>query len=264
MKQAADAEQAAASLGGKKKPPAVEPDESGALPLHTTKPAHAGMSADRFAAPPVIQSSDGSVVPLVPAMDSPAAEPSDATPSEPGSTQPAAATLPPPGPLPGVITPEEAKLFGRALRQYFEVGCSLMLGKRPELAVGLIQITGSPQDFQKNFAIAGVLVESCGERTALKYNLRIPYMDEAVVIGAIGIATFGIAIKPSKAAQEAMKKQQDAQRAGVARNANPAQPSTAPAAQPTDAAATSAVSPQGQAPDVTPIDTSAAGAMVLD
>ena len=225
----------------------------GSIPLHTTKTVNVG-GADRFAAVPTLLSSEGSPLPIVP-------------PSKPDES--ASATDPPPaqGAQPGAtITPEEAKLFGAALRQYFEFGTSLLLAKHPEMAGGLVAISGKPEDFARNFAIAGALVAGAGERIAIKYNLRIPYMDEAIVIGAIGVATFGIAGKPSKAGEAHLRAMQEQARAGAARDANP-QPGATQQAAPNPAPNGKSTTPQPPPePDgyaSTPINPGAAGGVNL-
>lgn len=265
------AEREAAKLSGiepvKPEKPVVEkPEASGSpIPLHATKPQTLGGSGEnRFTAVPAApSSSDGSAVPLVP-PSVPDADPSDPS-SQSDDVAPAASSATPPGPPPGVITPEEAKLFGKALRSYFEFGTGMLLAKHPEFAGGLVQISGTVDEFRKNFAIAAVLVEGCGERVATKYNLRIPYLDEAVVVGAIGIATFGLAGKPSKAGEAAIKQAQEAQRAQQARDANPsAQP---PSREPEHVNGKSTQPPPESAEPMyesTPINPNAAAGIALD
>jgi hypothetical protein len=238
-------------------PPSGDPS-SPSVPIHTTKTINVG-GADRYAAPPVILSSDGSTVPIVP----PPATDTPPDPSEDSSATSTGAPQPPPAPPPGQITPEEAKLFGAALRQYFEVGSAALLMKRPEFANGIIQISGSPADFQKNFQVVALLVQGAGERTALKYNLRIPYLDEALVVTAIGISTFGLFGKPSKVGEANIRAAQDLQRAAAARNANP-QASPPPPSPPSATATSVDMAPSTEGATTEPINAAAAGGLDLE
>ncbi len=235
--------------------PAANPSDAIATPapirFHSTKTINIG-GPDRFAAVPVLPpSSDGAARPIIPPSEEPAA------PSDTSTSASAGANPTPPTPV-STITPAEAKLFAKALGQYFEFGTAMLLAKRPEFADGLVVIAGGNVDeFRKNFGIAKILVEGCGERLAIKYNLRIPYMDEAVVIGAIGIASFGLASKPSKAGAEQIKHAQEQQRADAAKDANPPPPDVGP--PPPPGANGKSATPPPADPLATPINFAAGG-----
>jgi len=183
------------------KPPTYD---NASAPLHTTKRIASGGSPMRFAGPATLPSSNDDVPPasIVPPEPEPQAPP------------------PPPRPT---TTIEEAKLFGKALVGYFKFGTGMLLAKNPDAMAALSQLAAHDPEWGKALSPEGLstiyaFIAGCGERCAIRYNLRIPYMDEVVVVGAIGIATFGIASK--------QKAPGDATRAAQAKNAN------APAARP--------------------------------
>lgn len=139
-------------------------------------------------------------------------------------------------PGPTLVTPEEAAMIGKAVAAYFEFGSGMLLVKQPEFASGLLQIAGAGDldTFRKNFAIAKVFVGKMATEVALKYNLRIPYGPEIVTLGAIGIATFGLAGKPTPAGAKQMADLEQQQRAANAKDANPkpGDPPTTPTTPP--------------------------------
>ena len=165
------------------------PANANDLPLHETSPV-TEPAPEAFEMVPVLAVAGGEPKPIVP--EQPTGSTSD------GAAQ--ANTKPP-------ITAEEAKMFGQLVKGYFDFGSRQLFVKHPEFIEGLVQMSGTPDNFNRNYAIAGALVAQCAERVALKYNLRIPYVDEAVVITAIGVATFGLAGKPSKRGQAAIDEQ---------------------------------------------------------
>lgn len=228
------------------------------IPLHTTKTLNIG-GADRFQSVPVLASSDGGPRPVVPPAEpaNPESPPDASTSASDGSSAPSPPPSATPGVAPGLITPEEAKLFAKALGAYFRFGSSMLLAKHPEFAGGLVQISGTIDEFRKNFEIAAALVEGCGERVAIKYNLRIPYLDEGVTIAAIGIATYGLAGKPSELGSKQMKNAEEQARANAARNANPPPEKPQPKVGHSNGAAPPAPEPDAYTP--TPIGSDTGG-----
>ena len=185
------------------------------LPLHETKPI-AGNGPDAYTGPAELppRSEGGHPTPLVPETQQ---------------------TIGPDGePVPNAkapITPEEAKTFALLVVQYFQFGSSQLFLKHPEFVEGMIAMAGSPDAFNQQFAFFSSFVGQSAEHCAMKYNLRIPYLQEAVVVGAIGIATFGLAGKPSERGKQNL--------AAMARgpaNAKNANPSAAASSAPADAA----------------------------
>jgi hypothetical protein len=176
-------------------------------PLHATKKIASGGSPMRFAGPATLPSSSEDVPPasIVPPEPEPQAAP------------------PPPRPT---TTIEEAKLFGKAVVGYFKFGTGMLLAKNPDAMAALSQLAAHDPEWGKALSPEGLstiyaFIGGCAERCAIRYNLRIPYMDEVVVVGAIGIATFGVASK--------QKAPSDATRVAQAKNANT--PAAKPAAK---------------------------------
>lgn len=178
------------------------------IPLHETQPVSAA-GADAYAVVPELapRTEGGEPTPLVPE-----------TPQVLGADgRPIAA--PTNGRRP--ITPEEAKMFGALVVTYFQFGSQQLLNKHPEFAEAAVGMSGGPEQFQKAFGVGCAFLQQAGERVALKYNLYIPYMDEAIVLAAIGVATFGLAGKPSERGKAILDEQA---RVKNAKNANPSPP----------------------------------------
>jgi hypothetical protein len=151
------------------------------VPMHETQPV-SGPGPDAYAAPPLLP---------------PASEGGEPKPFLSGDAQPVDAEGKPIA-APSTITPEEAKAFAMLVVQYFQFGSQALLTKNPEFAQSLVGMSGSEQAFQQHFRIALSVIAGASERVAMKYNLRIPYMDEAIVLTAIGVASYGLAGKPMK------------------------------------------------------------------
>ncbi len=167
--------------------PVTRPSSS-SLPLHMTQPA-SGPGPSAFAAPPLLPPT-----------------------TEGGEGRPFVAAAPPPPEEKPKTSPEEAKAMAKLVGQYFQAGFGMLLVNNPDVAQ-LLHGAGALQHFPAVVAF----VEGSAERCALKHNLRIPYMDELVVVGALGVATAGFAMKPKPGA------------AARAKNANPKQqPPSAP------------------------------------
>lgn len=212
-----DKRRAAKDSGGsdsKPAPPVGGTVPTGGVPFHRTTPI-ANASPDRYASPPVMPPS------------SPDAEPSPVVPPAPpppeGAPPPAA-----PGPTP--ITQAEAKFFAKCVVGYFKLGTGLLIAKREDVQVFLQGLAQDPEvakalSPEGQASILGFISE-CAERTAVRWNLRIPYMDEVVCVGAIGIATLGfVPVKrdPNAKPRNANPPPQQPQRA-QANGAQPQQP----------------------------------------
>jgi hypothetical protein len=74
-----------------------------------------------------------------------------------------------------------------AVTWYFELGTQAMFLRHPEL----LELF-PPELVGTNYPKVKELVRQSTERVAIKYSVRVPYGDELVVVGAIGLATFGL------------------------------------------------------------------------
>lgn len=186
--------------------PVVEAPAASSAPavtLHETEPVTA--SRDEWTATPTITPAAGGDA--TPIADVAAAEPARAT------------------------SPEEAAVMAKAVAWYVGAGWSVlaarhraeletfadsMLGQHPELG----KLTSEQRLSLAFNGLVGV-VEQATARLLVKYNVSFPYQDEAIVVVAIGTATFGMfGKKPAP---------NDNQRATSARNANAPSSSSAPA-----------------------------------
>lgn len=160
---------------------------SSSSPLHETSPV-TGPGPEAFASPPVFAANEnGKPEPFVPLESE--------------------APKPPP-------TPEEVAPMVAAVVMYFQAGCIALLkthGDELGKFVSVDQIAGS-------LPKASEFVRGSTERVAIKYGIRgLPYQDEIIVAGAIGVATFGFVGKPKKPTD----KQQAGPNAGATRVASP-------------------------------------------
>lgn len=151
-------------------------------PVHETKPV-TGPGADAFAAPLQFASDDG-------AEPRPYVTPAPEVPSS------GAAAV---DPGPRITTPEEAAAIGAMVGGFVKFGTALALQKHPEQAVVLFQLIAAPAaqlgktvtpDQALNAYAAWVA--AAATRVTLKHNWSIPYLDECVVAGAVGVAAYGI------------------------------------------------------------------------
>lgn len=183
--------------------------------LHETKPITApNMGPDRFAAIPDVSDAE---IQTPPAAEPTPQDDAHGTAASDGSApQPETPPQPAAAPASGT-TPEEAKMFGAALVWYFHLGTGALLAKDPraaQMAAALLSNVPRPPGapaLTSDQAIAALsaFIAGCGERCAMKYNLRIPYLDEGVVVATIGFATWGLIYSPDK------------KRAKQAKDANP-------------------------------------------
>lgn len=96
--------------------------------------------------------------------------------------------VPPPAeePKPPPSAADVALIVG-AVTWYFELGTQAMFLRHPEL----LELF-PPQLVGEHYPKVKELVRGATERVAIKYSVRVPYGDELVVVGAIGLATFGL------------------------------------------------------------------------
>jgi hypothetical protein len=146
----------------------VTPPPVSAAPWHETKPV-TGPGPEAFATPLVFPANEN--------------EP-DAKP-EPFATPPPPPEAAPPPPM----SAAEAAPFALGVTKFFEAGAALaLIGHAPELAAMGVDVT---ELLEKHMSTVSAVVYKSAENVAQKYNLRIPYQDEMVVAGAIGVAAFG-------------------------------------------------------------------------
>jgi hypothetical protein len=103
-----------------------------------------------------------------------------------GKTEPViTAASEPPRPPP---TPAEVAGVALAVAAYFEAGAMMAVGRHAEELSKVIDVRA----LVARMPAAKEFVRAAAERVAIKYAIRIPYQDEAVVAGALGIASYGI------------------------------------------------------------------------
>lgn len=202
------------------KPAVPDPERENApvkLPVHITAPVTASDSPDSFTHVPEPLSAESPIGEAPVVGTSSEADPS-ATPQEPSNGN-ARTDIPKPE-----TTLGEAQLFGKLVVGYFQIGTMALFAKDPRTQQAFVGLASSLPEFQgpggpakmspdQAYAALCGFVGGCAERVALKYNLRLPYMDEIVVAGAIGIASYGLVPK---------KKPKNDNAAAQAKNANPA------------------------------------------
>lgn len=219
--------------------PDAPTDSSAAIPVHATVPVTADDSPDKFTHVPD------------PAPVADGAAPDD--PTAPESSDVPRTDVPKPD-----TTPGEAALFGKLVVGYFQIGTASLFKKDPRTQQAFIGLAASLPEFQgpsgpvklspdQAYAALCGFIGGAAERVALKYNLRIPYVDELTVAGAIGIATYGLIPKKKP------KGTTDTTAAAQAKNANPA-----PNGKSTNPEAHAEADAAAQAPPGVPIETSAA------
>lgn len=165
--------------------PAPQPTSSSSPPLHESAPLEFREIPFREA-PPLI---------LVDASEAPENE--DAGPAQ---VVPDAPPPPPPG-----VTPEEAKAIAHLVTMFVAAGIGAGLKKHPEL-VQMFTEPGPLQGALEHLPSILAFYEQTCERVAMKYQIRVPYMDEGIVVTGIGIAAWGFAGKPSKGSSAATAK----------------------------------------------------------
>lgn len=113
--------------------------------------------------------------------------------------------------VPPVEEPKETKpplaesdvaLVAMAILGYWKLGSATLLVKFPEIGA---LASGLPPPIQAAMAsdkIDGFIYQAA-IRCAIKYRVRVPYQDELVVVGALGVASFGLFGKRPVAANEA-------------------------------------------------------------
>ena len=127
--------------------------------LRETKP-FTGPGADAFASIPIVPDANGEG-------------------SRPFVPPPAEEPKPPP-------SAADVALIVGAVTWYFELGTQAMFMRNPQLFELFPQ-----QLVGHHFPAIKELVRGATERVAIKYSVRVPYGDELVVAGAVGLATFG-------------------------------------------------------------------------
>lgn len=150
-----------------------------------------GPGPEAFARPPVIPASDGG-------QGKPFAGPE---------------TEPPPPPK----TPEEVAGVAIGVAMYFEAGMVALLSRH---AQDLANVGIDPGALLQKMPAAKEFVRGSTERVAIKYGISLPYQDEIVVAGALGLATFGLFGKKKKPANEEESQSNANERAARAKNAN--------------------------------------------
>lgn len=134
---------------------------------HDTVPI-TGPGPEAFAAPPVLPSSSGKAEPIAPPVGE--------------------APKPPP-------TPEEVAPMAIAFAMYFEAGILALLATHGDELGKVVSIDLLVTHLPK----ARDFVRGSAERVAIKYGIRgLPYQDEIICVGAVGVATFGFFGKPKK------------------------------------------------------------------
>ena len=181
---------------------ATAPTAQGSATLHETSPV-TGEGPERFAGPVVLPPANENGTP------------------EPFAPPQAEAPKPPP-------TPEEVAPMAAALALYFETGTQLLLARHAEELGRVVSVDALRESMPR----AKQFVHGAAERVAIKYGIRgIPYQDEMIVVGAIGVATFGFVGKPKKPGDKQQAANGNAERVTRpppnARNAN-AQPQPEP------------------------------------
>ncbi len=106
-------------------------------------------------------------------------------------------SLVPPAPAapPATITPEQAAVVGQAVAGYTMVGLNALLKKHPERAAELHEFLlaqGVPNGINGAAPRAHAFFAGAAARNALKYNIVLPYVDEAITVVGIGAATYGL------------------------------------------------------------------------
>lgn len=180
-------------------PPEVTPvtPEPGAAVLHETSPV-TGDKAAWMSTPELVSVEGGE--------------------SKPIASEVAAAVVP------RVTSPAEAAMMAKAIALYVGAGWGVLVADNREtlepLVSGLMQdlpgMEGMTPDQRLSFAVGALVgvVQDSAAALCIKYNVRVPYQDEAVVAVAVGTATFGLFGKKKK------KPPTDEQRVQQARNAN--------------------------------------------
>lgn len=147
-------------------PPVTLPAPA-AVPWHETEPFN-GPGPMAFARPLVLPAND----------NAPDAKP------EPFAEPPP----PPPAAPPSPLTPAQVAPFARGVTKFFMAGATMaMVGYQVELAAMGIDVA----ETLGYLPIVKQVVFEAAQNVAIKYRIRIPYQDEAIVVGAMGVAAFG-------------------------------------------------------------------------
>jgi len=182
----------ASSVNGHAPAPHAAARQPSSRSLHETVPI-SGPGPEAFARPPVLPANDNA-------------------PGEPFAPPPPAPEAPPP-------TPDEVKGIALAVAAYFQAGCVALVAKHHEALAQVVDIQG----LASKLPVATEFVRGAAERVAIKYGLRLPYQDEIVVAGALGLASFGFfGGKPKASSSSSSSSSRDAVK--HAKDANPAQP----------------------------------------
>lgn len=139
-------------------------------PIHTTEPIAA--AADEFAIVPLLAAGDGA--PGGEGADEPIAPPVE----EPRAERPP-------------LSEAEAQAFALAVAGYWRLGASALLARHPE-ARAMLAALPAEMAAAVNGGAVDRFVYGAALRCGQKYRLALPYQDEIVVAGAIGLATFGL------------------------------------------------------------------------
>lgn len=156
------------------------------VPVMETAPVD-GPGADAFAPEPA---------PVVDGAPPPSPEPPLVAPPSPPP--------PPPEPTPEprrVVTDAEVMPLALVIGAFFQGGANALLRKRPDVRTSIAEALasslapGSPVDPLLYVPAVGGFVSQSVVEVCKRWGIRLPYMHEIIVAGAIGVGTFGFIVK---------------------------------------------------------------------
>jgi hypothetical protein len=160
-----------------------------AIPLHPTEPVTIDGGVIPFSAP-VNVLNDGTGTAEAPSSDAPSTPLVDDVP-------------PPPDVPPSGVTPAEAEAVARIVTMFVAAGIGAGIQKHPELRE-LSNTPGTPvSGFLNHLDTVLAFYKETVARVLMKYNLRIPFLDEGIVATGFGVAAWGFASRPSEGAKKA-------------------------------------------------------------
>lgn len=99
---------------------------------------------------------------------------------------------PPPEAGPEPVTADDVAPFAALVAGYWKLGSAMLLAKFPELPA---IATAFHPDAMKAQPQLDAFIYKAAVKVGVKYRMKFKYQDEAVVLAAIGVASFGIAFK---------------------------------------------------------------------